>query len=197
MLVEVLEPSVLRMPELSDDAFFDFCVSNEEHRIERTAEGRIVIMPGTGARTGARNNRLSARLLDWSDAHGKGVAFDSNTMFILPNSAMRAADAAWVSLERIRTVASDQRDKFLPLCPEFVVEITSPSDRIRQVQAKMEEWIANGALLGWILEADKRRVHVYRAGEKTEVFDNLIEISGSGPVPGFTLNLKKIWDPGW
>jgi Uma2 family endonuclease len=89
-LVEVLEPSVLRMPELSDDAFFDFCVSNEEYRIERTAEGRVIIMSGTGARTGARKNRLSAGLLDWSDRSGTGEAFDSSAIFRLPNSAMRA-----------------------------------------------------------------------------------------------------------
>ena len=197
MLVEVLEPSVLRMPELSDDAFFDFCASNDEYRIERTAEGRIVIMSGTGARTSARNNRLSARLLDWSDQRGKGEAFDSDTIFRLPNSAMRAADAAWASFDRIQTVPSNQRDKFLPICPEFVVELTSPGDRIKQVHSKMAEWMMNGAQLGWILEVDKRKVHVYTSPVDFRTLDNLSNISGEGPVEGFALDLAKIWDPGW
>lgn len=198
MFVEVLEPSVLRMPELSDDAFFDLCTNNEEYRIERTAEGRVIIMSGTGARTGARNSRLSARLLDWSDQDGTGASFDSSTIFRLANSAMRSPDAAWLAFERMRSLDPRQLDKFLPLSPDFIVELTSPSDRIKDVQLKLEEWIANGVQLGWILEVEKRRVHVYRAGSgKAEILENVNAVQGEGPLATFTLDLTKIWDPGW
>ncbi len=197
MLVEVLEPAVLRMPELSDDAFFDFCTSNQEYRIERTAEGRIVIMPGTGGGTGSRNAELCYQLRGWTKIQRTGVSFDSSTMFLLPNSAMRSPDAAWVSNAKLAHVAPQQKEKFLPLCPEFVAELTSPSDRITQVRAKMEEWIANGVRLGWIIEPEKRRIHIYRADGSVEILDNLRTLRGEGPVDGFVLDFAEIWHPGF
>ena len=194
MLVEVLEPSVLRMPELSDDAFFDFCASNDEYRIERTAEGRIIIMSGTGGETGFRNSLLTSQLTTWAMADGRGRPFDSSTMFLLPNSAMRSPDAAWVSRIRLAKLTSSQKRKYLPLCPEFVVELVSPSDRLPAVSAKMLEWIENGVQLGWVLDPDEMRAYVYRIGQPVEVLDNPAILAGEGPVDGFILDFKMILD---
>jgi Uma2 family endonuclease len=195
MLVEVLEPTILRMPELSDDAFFDLCTSNEENRIERTAEGRVIIMAGTGGKTGARNLLISGQLMNWTIADDRGIAFDSSTMFLLPNRAMRSPDASWVSRTRWNELTSEQQDKYIPLCPEFVVELTSPSDRLPEVTAKMSEWIENGARLGWIIDPTERTVHVYRPEQPVEKLQDPSSVSGEGPVAGFTLDLRRIFGP--
>ena len=197
MLVDVLEPALLHMPEMADDAFFDFCESNEVCRIERTADGPVLVLPLAGPSTGLRYVALLAQVSNWSHLDGTGAGFGSRVLFRLPNSAMRSPDAAWVSLDRLRSLTAEEGDTFLPLCPDFVVELTSPSDRIRDVRAKMSEWIAHGAKLGWLLEVDKRRVHVYRSTGDVEIFEGLTKIQGEGQLATFTLNLAKIWDPGW
>jgi Uma2 family endonuclease len=196
MQVLVTEPANLILEDMTDDEFFEFCVRNQENRIERTAEGKVVIMPGTGGKTGNRNMRLSAQLSNWADADGRGAGFDSSTMFRLPNTAMRSPDGSWVPFPRLARLTPEQKEKFLPLCPDFVIELTSPSDRLPQVQEKMDEWMANGCQLGWILDTKTRQAHVYRASG-VEILDNPTELRGEGPVAGFTLGLARIWDPGW
>lgn len=198
MLIEVLEPAVLRMPELSDDAFFEFCTSNEEYRIERTAEGRVVIMSGTGGETGSRNASIAGQLWLWTKQNGLGASFDSSTMFRLPNSAMRSPDAAWISKSKLSRLTPEQKKKFLPITPEFVIELTSPSDRLPQVEEKMHEWMSNGVQLGWLIDPEKRQARVFRAGSsEPQVFDNPASIEGDGPVTGFRLDLQDIWEPGF
>lgn len=192
----VTEEAVLRLEDMTDDEFFAFCGANSTLRIERTAEGRIIVMSGTGGKTGNRNSRLIQQLQNWADGNGEGAVFDSSTMFLLPDRAMRSPDAAWVRRERLARLTAAQQEKYLPLCPDFVVELTSPSDRIQAVKEKMEEWMTNGCQLGWILEVDRRRVHVYRPGGSA-VMENPSTVAGEGPVEGFTLNLARIWDPGW
>lgn len=186
----------LSLPELSDDDFVEFCRENQDYRIERTAEGVIVVMPGTGGKTGSRNALLAAQVVVWAVRDGRGIAYDSSTLFKLPNTAMREPDAAWVSRARLEGLTEEQKEKWLPLCPDFVIELTSPSDQLGEVQEKMREWMANGCRLGWILHPPKRESHVYRASG-VQIHRGLTELPGEGPVEGFLLDLAPIWDPGW
>jgi Uma2 family endonuclease len=190
-------PLNLPFPEFTDDQFFDFCAAHSDHRIERTAEGRIIIMSGTGGETGNRNIELSMQLQLWSKSDRRGVAFDSSTLFRLPNSAMRSPDAAWVLRSRLAGVSSEQRKRFLPLCPDFLVELTSPSDRLPAVQEKMNEWMANGCQLGWLLHPGPNVVYIYRPGREFEMLAQPTHVTGEGPVAGFTLDLTAIWNPDW
>jgi Uma2 family endonuclease len=191
----VREGAMLRLPgELSDDQFFQFCVRNSEYRIERTAEGRVVVLPGAGGRTGNRNIDLSMQLQAWAKRDRRGVAFDSSTMFLLPNRAMRSPDAAWVLCSRLAQLSDRQKDRYLPLCPDFVVELTSPSDRLLTVQEKMIEWMANGCRLGWILHPVEREVHVY-GPDGVEVIRGAENVTAGEPAGGFTLELSLIWNP--
>ena len=180
---------------MTEDEYYDFCQANADLRIERTAEGEIVIMAPTGGETGYRNHDLTVQLGIWARQDRRGRAFDSNTEFILPNQAARSPDASWVERSRLAALTREQKRKFVPLCPDFVVELTSPSDRLAQVQAKMREWIENGARLGWLLDADNRTAYVYRPGREPEKLLGPTEIAGEGPVAGFVLDLKEIWDP--
>jgi Uma2 family endonuclease len=196
-IVEYGLPIRLPYPALTDDEFFDFCAGLPDgRRAERTAEGRIKIMPGTGGETGNRNARLTSRLDVWAEADGRGLVFDSSTMFLLPNGAMKSPDVSWVHRARLAHLDRRQRQRFLPLCPDFVIELTSPSDRLSEVQEKMADWMANGCQLGWLIHPAKREVHVYRAGG-IEIFADLAKIEGSEPVTGFVLDLGPVWEPNW
>lgn len=152
-------------------------------------------MPPTGWETGERNSELTTQIRLWAKADGRGAASDSSTGFILPNKAERAPDAAWVRRERLAQLTAEQRRKFLPLCPDFAVELMSPSDKLLVVQAKMEEYIANGAQLGWLLDPDNRTVYVYRPNVPLETLENVLEVSGDPELPGFVLQLAEIWEP--
>lgn len=181
--------------ELDDDQFFEFCHLNRDWRMERTAEGELVVMPPTGWKTGNYNLRVSAALLTWADQEGAGVATDSSTGFDLPNGATRSPDAAWVRRSRLAALTEEQKARFLPLCPDFVIELRSPSDNLKTLQDKMQEYIDNGAQLGWLLDPIDRRVYVYRPGVAVEYLENPATISGNPELPGFALDLAKIWEP--
>ena len=196
MQVLVTEEAVLHLDDMTDDQFFAFCVRNSEYRIERAADGKVIILSGTGGRTGNRNSDLTAQIHLWARADGRGVAFDSSTLFRLPNGAMRSPDASWVSRQRLASLSEREKEKYLPLCPEFVVELTSPSDQFPAVAEKMAEWIANGCLLGWILDTRQRQVHIYRPSG-VEVVQQAQGLAGDEPVEGLLLELSSIWDPGW
>jgi Uma2 family endonuclease len=180
---------------MSDEDYFRFCVANPDLRIERTAEGEIVIMPPTGFETSGRNAGLTAQLYNWARRDGRGRALDSNVEYILPSGAARSPDASWVLRSRLATLTPEQKKKFPPLCPDFVVELRSPSDRLRQVQAKMREWMDNGAKLGWLIDPDARTVYVYRPGQTTERLVGLHRVEGESPVDGFVLEMTGIWNP--
>ena len=188
---------LLPFPELTDDQFFDFCATHSDYRIERSPEGKIIIMSGTGGKTGNRNATLTAQLYVWASRNRRGVAFDSSTLFRLPSSAMRSPDAAWVDRSRLAELSEEAKERFLPLCPEFVVELTSPSDRLPSVREKMREWMDNGCQLGWLLHASARTALIYRAGREVETIVAPTQLNGEGPVAGFTLDLAAIWNPGW
>lgn len=190
---------VLHMPssvEMDDEQFFQFCRINRDLRIERTAEGEIEIMPPAGWETGRRNAIVTAQLTAWALRDGTGVTTDSSGGFYLPNGAMRAPDAAWVRRERLAGLTAEQRERFLPLCPDFVIELRSPSDSLPVLREKMEEYVENGARLGWLLDAPARRCYVYRPGGETEQLNEAAELSGEPELPGFSLDLDLVWRAG-
>ncbi|MGO9275568.1 MAG: Uma2 family endonuclease [Terriglobia bacterium] len=190
---------LVKMPssiiEMNDDQFFDFCQVNEELQIERTAEGDILIMPPEGSESGQSDAEIAAQLHIWAKHNGTGVVFGSSTGFTLPNRAMRSPDASWVLKSRLKRFSREERKKFLPLCPDFVIELKSPTDRLARLKSKMAEYIKNGARLGWLLDPDASQVFVYRPGRAVQVLDHPESVSGDPELPGFVLDLKEIWEP--
>lgn len=179
---------------MSDEEFFQFCASNSQLRIERTAQGEIIIMPPAGAETGYRNSDLTAQLAAWAKRDGRGCAFDSNTEFILPSGAARSPDASWVLRSRLDQFTKEQKRRFLRLCPDFVVELTSPTDRLRTVKAKMDEWMENGVQQGWLIDSDRHTIYVYRPDRPPEQILEAEIIEADKPVAGFQLDLADIWE---
>ncbi|MFB2918779.1 Uma2 family endonuclease [Aerosakkonema funiforme] len=179
--------------KLTDEQFFQLCQDNRDLRFERNANGELIIMPPTGGETGNRNGRLTQQLFNWTDVDGTGIAFDSSTGFTLPNGADRSPDAAWIPLERWNALNNEQQKKFLPLCPDFVVELLSPSDSLSATQQKMQEYMDNGTRLGWLIVRSSRRVEIYRQGQEVEILESPVSLSGEDILPGFVLNLESIW----
>ncbi|MEH2278593.1 MAG: Uma2 family endonuclease [Nostoc sp.] len=179
--------------ELTDEQFFNLCQANRDLRFERTATGELIIMPPTGGETGNRNGRFNQQLFNWSDQDGTGIAFDSSTGFKLPNGADRSPDASWLRLERWNALTGEQQIKFIPLCPDFVVELLSPSDSLKVAQEKMREYIDNGVRLGWLINRKSRQVEIYRQDQEVEVLESPVTLSGEDVLQGFILNLEPIW----
>jgi Uma2 family endonuclease len=199
-------PLVLRLRpvlDLSDDQLLALCEINRELRIERNVKGELLLMPPAGWETSRQEGDVYGPLWTWAKGDGSGVAVGPSGGFRLPNGAVRAPDAAWVRHTRLATVSADERKKFLPLAPDFVVELRSPSDRLRDLQGKMAEWIANGVELGWLIDPGSRHVYVYRraadvgdptsSGAPVERHDNPETLSGDPVLPGFVLDLREIW----
>jgi len=183
----------IQAANLSDEQFLQLCQENPELRIEMNAKGELVIMPPTGMMTGVRNSRFNARLVGWSDQDGSGLAFDSSTMFTLPNGAKRSPDASWIKKERWEALTKEQQEGIGPFCPDFVVEIRSPSDRLPMLQEKMQEYIDNGARLGWLIDPLDKRVYIYRPSQAMTALDNLETLSGDPELPGFLLHVRELW----
>ncbi|WP_017651848.1 Uma2 family endonuclease [Fortiea contorta] len=179
--------------ELTDEQFFNLCQANRDLRFERTATGELIIMSPTGGETGNRNGRLNQQLFNWSDQDGTGIAFDSSTGFKLPNGADRSPDASWLPLERWNALTQEEKIKFLPLCPDFVVELLSPSDSLKAAQEKMREYLDNGVRLGLLINRKSRQVEIYRPGQEVEVLNSPATLSGEDVLPGFVLKLEAIW----
>ena len=187
----ILNP--LHVP-MTDEEFVAFCQQYEDCSVECTAEGEIIIMPPNYSRTGKRNLALGARLWMWAQIDGRGEGYDSSTGFRLPNGARRSPDVSWIRKDRVAALPKDQQKRFYHLCPDFVIELRSPTDRIRRLMAKMEEYIANGAELGWLIDPEERTVWIYRPGLAPQCIANPERISGEGPVAGFTLELLDVWE---
>jgi len=178
---------------VTDGQFELLCRENPELRLELTAQKELVIMPPTGFETGRRNNRLSRHLDFWAETDGTGIATDSSTLFTLPNGAKRSPDASWVRQERLGTLTKDQREGPLFLCPDFVAELRSPNDRLADLHEKMQEYIDNGAQLGWLIDPFEKHVHIYRPGQPVTVLDNPTSVSGDPVLLGFVLSLNELW----
>jgi Uma2 family endonuclease len=179
--------------DLTDDQFYKLCRNNPDLKFERNAHGELIIMPPTGGETGRRNLKISQKLGIWTDQDGTGVAFDSSTCFKLPNGADRSPDASWIQQQRWDALTPQQRETFPPICPDFVIELMSPSDTLKTVQAKMQEYIDNGAKLGWLLNRKDRQVEIYRPDQDVEILQSPTSLSGEAILPGFVLDLGSIW----
>ncbi|MBW4639869.1 MAG: Uma2 family endonuclease [Gloeocapsa sp. UFS-A4-WI-NPMV-4B04] len=188
-LVLYLHPVV----QLTNDQFFEFCQLNQNLRFERTARGELLIMPPTGTGAGGRNFRLIGQLFIWTEQNKTGIGFDSSTGFILPNGATVSPDAAWIKLERWNALSTEQQEKFAAISPDFVVELRFSSDNLIVLKAKMQEYIDNGAKLGWLIDRKHRKVYIYRPQMSVECLDNPVTVSGDPELPGFVFDLSKIW----
>ncbi|MGB3558701.1 MAG: Uma2 family endonuclease [Geitlerinemataceae cyanobacterium] len=174
--------------------FEELAAANPDLQLERTSLGELIVNPPTGGESSQRNSRITGKLDFWEEANEElGVAFDSSGGFILPNGARRSPDASWVSRQRWESLTPEQRRGFVPLCPDFVVELRSATDRLSKLQEKMLEYRENGARLGWLIDPQNKRVEIYRPGQEVEVLEHPMELSGEDILPGFVLNLRRIW----
>ncbi|MBE9106118.1 Uma2 family endonuclease [Nostoc cf. edaphicum LEGE 07299] len=190
-------PLVLQIPssmQMTDEQFFEFCQMNRDLRIERNKFGELVIMPPTGSETGNREVNISGQLWVWSEQDGTGITFSSSTGFKLSTGAERSPDASWIKLERWNSLSPKQQEKFAPICPDFVVELKSSSDNLQTLKEKMEEYMNEpGIQLGWLIDRKQRKVYIYRPGLLEECLDNPASVSGESVLPGFILNMSKVW----
>jgi len=178
---------------MSEDDFFEFCAANRDLRIERTAEGDILIMPPTGEATGDSNAEITTQLRIWAKRDKTGRVFDSSTGFILPNGALYSPDASWVLETRLKKPDKEDREGFAHVCPDFVIELRSRSDSVSFLRRKMEEYIENGARLAWLIDRRRRRVHIYRPNCAVSTLENAASVSADPELPGFALDLTEIW----
>jgi Uma2 family endonuclease len=194
-----LQPLLLQLPsevrlKVTPEQFAALAAANRDLRLERTATGELIVNPPTGGTSGKRNLSISAQLYIWFEANDSlGEAFDSSTGFELPNGANRSPDAAWVRKEQWEALTPEQQEGFVPLCPDFVVELRSKTDALKKLQAKMQEYIDNGAQLGWLIDPKTRRVEIYRPSQAVDVLENPDTLSGEPALPNFTLTLERIW----
>jgi Uma2 family endonuclease len=184
-----LPPSI----QITDDQFFELCQINELIKIERNADGSLILKPLLGGITGNINSGLTAQLANWNDDKSQGVVFGSDVGFILPNGAIYSPSAAWIKLGRWDALSDEEREKFPPICPDFVIELLSPSDSLKTTQEKMKEYIDNGVRLGILINRKSRQVEIYRPGKEVEVLDSPATVSGEDVLKGFVLNLAMIW----
>lgn len=194
--VEPSPPLALRLRpviDLTPDQLLDLSSLNSDLRLELTAEGELIVMPPAGSDSGRRNLALAVQLGNWTERDGTGVAFDSSTGFKFKGNAVRSPDASWVLRSRWDALSAPEQGKYAPLCPDFLIELRSPSDRLRVLQDKMREYIANGARLGWLIDPDHKRVYVYRPDTPVQPLDAPDTISADPVLPGFILDLRKIW----
>ena len=191
--MNALTVSLKSVIDMTDDQFFQLCQNNRELRFERTANGELIIMPPTGGETGNKNARITQQVMNWTDVDGTGIAFDSSTCFKLPNGADRSPDACWIKLERWDALTDEEKQKFPPICPDFLIELLSPRDSLKTTQEKMREYIENGVGLGILINRKSRQVEIYRPGKEVEVLDSPVTVSGEDVLKGFVLNLGMIW----
>lgn len=178
---------------LTGDTFDQLCRDNPDLRMELTAKGELILMSPTGSKTGLINFEIARLFGNWVAADGTGVAFDSSTLFRLPNGARRSPDVSWIKRERWDALTESQQEDFAPLCPDFVIELRSRSDDLPPLGEKMLEYLANGALMAWMIDPLKQRVFIYRPNRETEVIENPDNVLGDPELPGFVLDMKEIW----
>ncbi|MER3490874.1 MAG: hypothetical protein C4323_00250 [Mastigocladus sp. ERB_26_2] len=179
--------------KLTDDQFYQLCRDNPDVKFERNALGEIIIISPTGGETGRYNARLTAQFVFWNEKTKLGEVFDSSTCFKLPNGADRSPDVAWIKKDRWDALTSEQKEKFPPIAPDFVLELLSPTDSVQETQKKMQEYINAGVKLGWLIDRKTGRVEIYRPGKETEILQLPASLSGEDILPGFVLDLKAVW----
>ena len=187
---------ILQIPQslkFTDDKFVEMVAANKDLRLELSSQGKLSIMSPTGGETGDRNLELGGQVWFWNRQKGLGKAFDSSTGFKLPNGATRSPDVSWIKIERWNALTTEQRKKFLPLCPDFVIELVSESDDLADTQAKMREYIANDLRLGWLINPKSQQVEIYRPNQEIEILQSPANLSGEDVLPGFILDLQPIF----
>ena len=184
-------PATLTVEPMTDEQFAEFCSEHSDLFFEMTADGELIVMPLNNPLSGARNLELSLQFALWARRDGRGAGFDSSTGFVLPSGARRSADGAWLRKERIPT---RNLNKAWHLCPDFVIELRSGTDRLKALREKMAEWIENGAQVAWLIDPENETVEIYRQGREVEIVQGN-EVRGDGPVEGFVLDLAPVWNP--
>lgn len=180
--------------QVTPEQFAALSIANRDLKLERTATGELIVNPPTGGETGKRNLSITGQLNNWYEANDTlGEAFDSSTGFELPNGAYRSPDASWVQKARWTALTPEQRQGFIPLCPDFVIELRSKNDSLKDLRAKMQEYLDNGTRLGWLIDPQNQRVEVYRPTQGGETLQKPSILSGESVLPGFKLDLKRIW----
>jgi len=179
--------------ELTDEQFFQLCQENRDFRFERTSSGGLIIMSPTGSETGRRNSDLNFQLEAWSRQNNLGVVFDSSTGFKLPDGSDISPDIAWIRRDRWDALTPAEKEKFAPICPDFVVELRSTTDSLEKLRAKMRLYMKNGVRLGWLLDRKNRQVEISRQGREVEILDAPATLSGEEVLPGFVLDLTDIF----
>jgi Uma2 family endonuclease len=179
--------------KLTDNQFYQLCQDNRDLRFEKNAYGDIVIMPPTGGETSNKNARIIQQLLNWTDRDATGIAFDSSGGFKLPNGANRSPDASWIPLEKWQNLTREEKEKFIPLCPDFIIELRSKNDSLKSLQEKMREYIENGTKLGWLINPQDQKIEIYREDKTVEILEHPLTLSGENILPNFVLNLELIW----
>ena len=178
---------------MTDDELLRFCAENDSVQIERDTNGELLLMTPSGMNTSRMNQRICRLLDEWAEMDGRGVVTDSSGGYALPDGAMRAPDAASVASTRLARLTEKEKDGFAPVCPDFVIELRSPSDRRPDLHAKMRQWLANGVKLAWLIDPIEQAVTIYRPGEEPEHLAHPTSVQGTGPAAGFELVLSRIW----
>jgi Uma2 family endonuclease len=179
--------------KLTPEEFWEFCSVNRKLNAELTKDGEVIIMAPTGFNSSEMNSEINYQLQGWARKDATGTTTDSNGAYVLQNGAAYAPDAAWISNARLEKFTPEERRKFLPVAPDFVIELLSPSDSLAELQAKMLEWIENGVRLGWLIDPQRNRVLVYSPNQETGILENPEKVSGDEVLPGFELHLREIW----
>ena len=197
LLVQTIStPMMIDLPwivPMTEEQFYEFCLANRDLRIERNSSGEVIVMPPAFSDTGNRNFNIAAQLWNWTEREGTGLGFDSSTGFTLPNGATRSPDAAWIKLARWNQLTEKQKASFAPICPDFVIELRSKSDTVASLQKKMAEYLANGTILGWLIDRQNRQVHIYRPHQEPVILHDPQRVDGKPELPGFELVMAKIW----
>jgi Uma2 family endonuclease len=192
---EAFLPATLTAPPMTDQQFADFCAERPDLFFETNASGEIFVALPVPSITGVRNSEITIQLGNWAHKDARGIAIGSSASFLLPNGARRSPDASWTPKEEIRNLPEQSRESYWHLCPAFVIELRSNSDRLPILREKMQEYLANGARLGWMIDPETHTVEVYRPNREPETLTAIDSISGEGPVEGFVLDLRTVWDP--
>lgn len=192
---EYIPPDLVELTHQSvtPKQFERLCRKYRDLRLELTSTGALIIMPLTGLQSGRRNSNLTGQLDRWAQKDGSGICFDSSTGFALPNGARRFPDASWIKREKWEALTERQKERFGPFCPDFVVEVSSPTDRLAELRSKMLEYMENGASLGWLIDPFEFRVYVYRPEHEVIILESPETVSGDPLLPGFILNLVELW----
>ena len=185
----------LTIGDMTDEQFAELVSEHPDLRFETTAAGELIAVPPNFTKSGFRNQEIGLQLGLWPKQDGRGHAGDASTGYVLPNGARRGPDASWVLKRRIAELDPYSQEHYFPLCPDFVIELRSQTDRLPTLRAKMHEYMDNAAQLGWLIDPEHRAVEIFRPNHEPQIRDDATTIEGEGPIAGFVLDLQPVWEP--